>query len=97
MRFQQRNDFFQRVTTKVRGKKRTKPKGLSHQFSKNIQCCIVMVTMKDAPKTRSENTEELESQRECKRKKEEAMKKKGIEKATEAGIGTHYYWSMYNS
>ena len=56
-----------------------------------------MVAMKNAPATRSENTEELELQRECKRRKEEMMKKKGMEKATEAAIDAHYYWSMYFS
>ena len=92
-----RNGYFERVVTKVRGRKRTKPKGLFRQFSKNIQRCVVMVAMEDAPATRSENTEELELQQEYKRKKEETMKKKGMEKATEAAIDAHYYWSMYDS
>ena len=92
------NGYFKRVSTMMRGKKKdNNAKGLFHQFSEEVQRCIVMVAMEDAPQTRTENMEELELQRECKRKKEEIMKKEGMEKATEAAIDAHYYWSMYDS
>ena len=49
------------------------------------------MAMEEAPETRVLNTEELDKQRECKRNKEEIMKKKGMEVATEEAIDANYY------
>mgnify|MGYP006196441921 FL=1 len=59
--------------------------------------CLLTVAIEDAPQTVSVNREELDNQREAKRKKEEMIKKKSLEKAEEALIEASYYWDMYFS
>jgi len=57
-----------------------------------------MVAIEDAPQTVSVNREELDNQREAKRKKEEMIEKKSLEKAEEVLIEASYYWDkMYFS
>ena len=92
-----RNNYFGREEKNKNGKKKAKSTGLFHQFDKTLRRCILLVAMRDAPQTRTENTEELERQRECKRKKEELMRQKGLEKATENAIDAHYYHNMWAS
>ena len=57
--------------------------------------CLLMVAIEDAPQTILVNREELDNQREAKRKKEEMIEKKSLEKAEEALIEASYYWDMY--
>jgi hypothetical protein len=56
-----------------------------------------MVAIEDAPQTVSVNREELDNQREAKRKKEEMIEKKNLAKAEETLIEASYYWEMYFS
>ena len=59
--------------------------------------CLLTAAIEDAPQTVSVNREELDNQREAKRKKEEMIEKKSLEKAEEALIEASYYWDMYFS
>ena len=59
--------------------------------------CLLTVAIEDAPQTVSVNREEIDNQREAKRKKEEMIEKKSLEKAEEALIDVSYYWDMYFS
>jgi hypothetical protein len=56
-----------------------------------------MVAIEDAPQTISVDREELDKQREAKRKKEEMIEKKSLEKAVETLVEASYYWGMYFS
>ena len=66
-----------------------------HQFERRMCECLLMVAIEDAPQTVSVNREELDNQREAKRKKEEMIEKKSLEKAEEALIEVSYYWDVY--
>jgi hypothetical protein len=46
--------------------------------------------------TISINRDDLDKQREAKRKKEEMIKKKSLEKAKEDLVEASYYWEMYH-
>ena len=94
-----RNGYLRRIAKgKKKGKNvKKKGRGLFHQYSTQLQHCIVLMAMQDAPETRKLNTEELDKQRECKRNKEEMMKRKGMEEATEAAIDASYYYDMWSS
>jgi hypothetical protein len=56
-----------------------------------------MVAIEDAPETISGNRDDLDKQQEAKRKKEEMIKKKSLEKAKEDLVEASYYWEMYHS
>jgi len=67
-----------------------------HQFERRMRECLLTVAIiEDAPQTISVNREDLDNQREAKRKKEEMIEKKNLEKAEEALIEASYYWDMY--
>jgi hypothetical protein len=53
--------------------------------------------MKDAPATRLRNNEDLALQAKARREKEEMIKAKNMEKATEELIEAMYYYTMYSS
>ena len=53
--------------------------------------------MCNRPVTISINRDDLDKQREAKRKKEEMIKKKSLEKAKEGLVEASYYWEMYHS
>jgi len=55
------------------------------------------VAIEDAPATISTNREDLDKQREAKRKKEEMIEKKSLDKAKEDLIEASYYWDMFHS
>jgi len=74
---------------------RTEAKGMFHQFERRMHECLLTVANEDAPQTVSVNREELDNQREAKRKKEEMIEKKSLEKAEEALIEVSYYWDIY--
>ena len=76
---------------------RNRNKGLFHGFPDEIQSALMIVATEDAPATTKENKERLDVQREAKRKKTEALKQMGIEKATEEYIDGIYYFKMYKS
>ena len=57
--------------------------------------CLLMAAIEDAPHTISINREELDKQREAKRKKEEMIETKSLGKAEEALVEASYYWDMY--
>ncbi len=59
--------------------------------------CLLMVAIEDAPETISSNRDNLNKQQEAKRKKEETIEKKSLEKAKEALVEASYYWEMYHS
>ena len=68
-----------------------------HQFPQELRECLLMMAIEAAPDTRSHNREELEKQREAKRKKEEMLRDAGLLKAKEKLIEAAYYHRMYNS
>ena len=72
----QRNQFLNRVGEK----------GIFHNFSDEIQISLVLTAMEDAPRTRRENRSLLNRQCKAKQMKEEMIKEKGLQKATEEYI-----------
>jgi hypothetical protein len=58
-------------------------KGMFHQFDPKMCECLLVVAIEDAPETISGIRDDLDKQREAKRKKEEMIKKKSLEKAKE--------------
>jgi hypothetical protein len=93
-----RNAFLHRPTkSKSKSKSNSKPLGIFHQFDPSLQEGIIMVAMTDAPATRKRNNEDLERQAKARRIKEELIKEKGLEKATEDYIDALYYYQMYFS
>ena len=87
------NGYFRRFTSQ----NSRKTKGMFHQFERRIRECLLTVAIEDAPQTVSVNREELDNQREAKRKKEEMIEKKSLGKAEEALVEASYYWDMYFS
>jgi hypothetical protein len=59
--------------------------------------CLLTVAIEDAPVTISINRDDLDKQREAKRKKEEMIKKKSLEKAKKCLVEASYYWEIYHS
>jgi hypothetical protein len=92
-----RNAFFQRCTLSTNSNPSVNPSGLFHQFAHEIRHAIVVVAMKDAPATRLRNNEDLALQAKARREKEEMIKAKNMEKATEELIEAMYYYTMYSS
>ena len=89
-----RNAFLHRSP---KSKSKSKPLGRFHQFDPSLQEAIIIVAMTDAPNTRKHNNEDLEKQATARRIKEELIKEKGLEKATEEYIDALYYYQMYFS
>jgi hypothetical protein len=52
-----------------------KMKGIFHQFDPKMRECLLTVAIEDAPATISTNRDDLDKQREAKRKKEEMIEK----------------------
>jgi len=88
------NGYFRQFTCQSG---RTQTKGMFHQFEQRMRECLLTIAIENAPQTVSVNREELDNQREAKRKKEEMIEKKSLEKAEEALIEASYYWDMYFS
>jgi hypothetical protein len=84
------NGYFSRFSSNS-----NKMKGMFHQFPQRICECLLTVAIEDAPQTVSVNREELDNQREAKRKKKEMIEKKSLAKAEETLIEASYYWEMY--
>jgi hypothetical protein len=59
--------------------------------------CKLTVAIEDAPATISMNRDDLDNQREDKRKKEEKIENKSLDKAKEGLIEASYYWEMFHS
>jgi hypothetical protein len=57
----------------------------------------VTVVIEDAPVTISINRDDLDKQQEAKRKKEEMIKRKSLEKAKEGLVEASNNWEMYHS
>ncbi len=55
------------------------------------------MAIEDAPVTISTNRDDLDKQREAKRKKEEMIEKKSLDKAKENHVKASYYWEMFHS
>ena len=66
-----------------------------HQFERRLRECLLTVGIEDAPQTAYIHREELDKQREAKRKKKEMIEKKSLGKAEEALVEALYYWDMY--
>ena len=88
------NGYFHRFTSQS---SKGETKGMFHQFERRMCECLLTVAIEDGPQTVSDNREELDNQREAKRKKEEMIEKKSLGKAEEALIEASYYWDMYFS
>jgi hypothetical protein len=67
------------------------------QFERKMRECLLTMAIEDAPDTISVNRDDLDKQREAKRKKEEMIEKKSLEKAKEDLVEASYYWEMYHS
>jgi hypothetical protein len=74
-----------------------KTKGIFHQFDPKMRECLLTVAIEDAPTTISTNIDDLDKQQEAKRKKEEMIKKKSLDKAKEDLMEASYYWDMFHS
>ena len=89
-----RNAFFHRNTGAKSDKKK---RGLFHEFDEDVRHAIVLMAMRDAPATRSLNTEALKKQATARRMKEEVAKQKNMKKATDEYIEATCLINMYNS
>lgn len=85
------NGYFRRFT-----KDKVHTKGMFYQFCPEIRQCLLQYAIAVAPTVVSTNREDLDNQREAKRKKEEMMEQRGMMKAKESTIEASYYWEMYN-
>ena len=74
-----------------------KAKRMFHQFEQRMHECLLTVAIEDVPMTISINRDDLDKQREAKRKKEEMIEKKSLDKAKEDLVESSYYWEMYYS
>ncbi len=74
-----------------------KTKGMFHQFEPKMRECLLTVAIEDAPVTISINRDDLDRQQEAKRKNEEMIKKKSLDKAKEGLVEASYYWEMFHS
>ena len=86
------NGYFHRFTCQS---SKTKTKGMFRPFERRLRECLLTVGIEDAPQTASIHREELDKQREAKRKKKEMIEKKSLGKAEEALVEALYYWDMY--
>ncbi len=86
------NDYFRRFSASGKN-----TKGMFHQFDPNMRECLLTVAIEDAPVTIATKRDDLDRQREAKRKKEEMIEKKSLDKAKEELVEASYYWEMYNS
>ena len=68
-----------------------------HQFDPEMRECLLTMAIEDAHVTIATNRDDLDRQREAKRKKEEMIEKKSLDKAKEELVEASYYWEMYNS
>ena len=84
------NDYFRRCLAGVM-------KGMFHQFDLKMCECLLTMAIEDAPDTISTNRDNVDKQQEAKRKKEEMIEKKSLDKAKEDLVEASYYWEMYNS
>jgi hypothetical protein len=89
-----RNAFLHQPT---KSKSKSKPLGIFHQFDPSLQEAIITVATTDAPATLKHKNDDLERQAKARRIKEELIKEKGLEKATEEYIDALYYYQMYFS
>lgn len=62
-----------------------------------IKIMLVLTAMEDAPRTRRENRFLLNRQCKVIQMKEEMIKEKGLQKATEEDIDMIYYYNIYKS
>jgi hypothetical protein len=74
-----------------------KPLGKFHQFDPSLQEAIILTAMSDASATQKQNNDDLERQAIAKWIKEEIIREKNLEKATEEYIDALYYYQMYFS
>jgi hypothetical protein len=86
------NGYFRRFSVD-----KNKTKGMFHQFDREMRDCLLTVAIEDAPVTISTNRDDLDKQREAKRKKEEMIEKKSLDKAKEDLVEASYYWEMFHS
>ena len=78
------NGYFRRFSAS--GKK---TKGMFHQYYPKMRECLLMA-IEDAPVTVATNRDDLDRQREAKRKKEEMIEKKSLDKAKEELVEASY-------
>jgi hypothetical protein len=81
----------------TKSKNSMKALGKFHQFHPSLQEAIVLTAMSDAPDTQKQNNDDLERQATARRIKEEIIREKNLEKATEEYIDALYYYQMYFS
>ena len=70
---------------------------INHDFPFELRQALLMVALADAPATRKQNNEHLEAQSACKRKKEELLREKALEKATNKMVERILYHRMWHS
>jgi hypothetical protein len=86
------NGYFRRFS--VNG---YKTKGMFHQFDLKMRECLLTVAIEYVPATISTNRDDLDKQQEAKRKKEEMIEKKNLDKPKEDLIEASYYWDIFHS
>ena len=90
-----RNQYFRRFSKD--DKECLHSRGIFYRFPEQLRDSLLIVALEDAPTAVSTNSEQLDNQREAKRKKEEMMERKNMLKAQESMIEASYYWEMYKS
>ena len=86
------NGYFRRFSASGKN-----TKGKFCQFDPKMHECLLAMAIEDAPVTVATNRDNLERQWETKRKKEEMIEKKSLDKPKEELVEAPYYWEMYNS
>jgi hypothetical protein len=80
---------------RTKSKNSVKPLGTFHQFHPSLQEVIILTAMSDAPATQKQNNDNLERQASARWIKEEVIREKNLEKATEEYIDSLYYYQIF--
>ena len=86
-----------RKSTSNGNKFNAKKPGIFHDFAESVRDVIITVAIEDGGLTSAQHTEKLEIQAKARKVKEDMLKEKGMEKASEQFIGSLYYHQMYFS
>eukprot|EP00957_Ditylum_brightwellii_P140735 10721232-Ditylum_brightwellii.AAC.1 len=90
-----RNGYLPHLTTKKELKKRIE--GIFHTLPEELILTAIMVCMEDAPATKESNNKALSLQCQCRHEKEELVKQKGMENASDEYIEAMIYHQLCDS
>ena len=91
------NKYLQQERNPPRKKEGAKCQGMFFGLPDDVKHAIVLVAMEDAPSTSRQNRADIQAQDTARREKEELLKEKNLEDATEEFIEGLYYHRMYFS